>query len=143
MSHYDLEGGLGLKRRDAFKAAGFAALASGVVAGDRFRQPPRAEVVIDRIRYVSSTGDDAGDGHSWATAKRSLQSAYDSLGANDYPHGGLVLVDIGDYDVGPGLTYIAASRRSFVAWPGRSSSRPPTRTWHLAGSHRQAAPRRW
>jgi hypothetical protein len=32
-----------------------------------------------------------------------LQAAYDSLGPNDYPHGGLVLVDMGDYDVGSGL----------------------------------------
>jgi hypothetical protein len=73
------------------------------MAGDTFRRPLQADVVADRTRYASPVGNDAADGRSWANAKRTLQAAYDSLGPNDYPHGGLVLVDIGDYDVGPGL----------------------------------------
>ena len=96
------KGGLWVRRRDVFKAAGFAALVGGVVAGDSWR-PREAAVVSDRTRFVSPVGSDARDGRSWATAKGTLQDAYDSLGENDNPHGGLVWVDFGDYDVGPGL----------------------------------------
>ena len=98
----DEEGGW-VNRRDVLKAAGFAALAGGVMTGDTLR-PLEADVLSDRTRYVSPIGDDASDGRSWATAKRTLQHAYDSLGENDYAHGGLIWVDFGDYDVGPGLT---------------------------------------
>jgi hypothetical protein len=133
----------GLKRRDAFRAAGLAALASGVMAGDTFRRPLQADVVADRTRYASPVGNDAADGRSWAKAKGTLQAAYDSLGPNDYPHGSLVLVDIGDYDVGPDLALHRDKPASSAAWPGRNSSRPPTRTWHPAASGRRAALRQW
>lgn len=43
-------------------------------------------------RHVSTTGNDASDGLSWATAKRTIQSAVD-----DTPFGGTVLVADGTY----------------------------------------------
>ena len=113
-----------MRRREVYKAAGFAALAGGVVAGDSWR-PREAAGVTGRTRYVSTVGSDEHDGRSWATAKRTLQNAYDSLGEDNNSHGGLVWVDFGDYDIGLGLT-LASRQAGDVPWRG-SAWVPPSR----------------
>jgi hypothetical protein len=59
-------------------------------------------VDLGPVRFVkpaSLGGDDTNDGLSWATAKLTIQSAYDSLPST----GGAIIGTSGDYDVGAGL----------------------------------------
>ena len=60
---------------------------------------------IFRLRFVSPNGNDGGDGLSWATAKRTILAAYDSLGEYSwvggtiYIAGGSGIADEGDLGV--------------------------------------------
>jgi len=85
--------------RRALLARG-AMMAAGASVAPGFARPLPAQGLDATVRYVHRNGNDANDGLSWETAKRTVRAAYQAL--PQFPEGGTIRVGGSRVEAGAG-----------------------------------------